>query len=136
MNRFANLVLEQLDVEIYALCKDQHGCRYLQKKLEDRSPDQVHCPSSTMQSSSFEGAVPVKQGQTSRAQQNSQNRPNAQNAQNQSNQQERQVPADRNRGKGRRANRTTQLVKAFDSHLTILFQSNHRLRARLSNCPP
>ncbi|RDW83178.1 putative RNA-binding protein [Coleophoma crateriformis] len=42
MNRFANLPLEQLGGEIYALCKDQHGCRYLQKKLEDRIPDQVH----------------------------------------------------------------------------------------------
>jgi hypothetical protein len=42
MNRFANLALEQLGGEIYALCKDQHGCRYLQKKLEDRNPDQVH----------------------------------------------------------------------------------------------
>ncbi|KAE8449213.1 hypothetical protein EG329_008380 [Mollisiaceae sp. DMI_Dod_QoI] len=42
MNRFANMALEQLGGEIYALCKDQHGCRYLQKKLEDRQPDQVH----------------------------------------------------------------------------------------------
>ncbi|KAK0127550.1 hypothetical protein ONS96_007084 [Cadophora gregata f. sp. sojae] len=42
MNRFANMSLEQLGGEIYALCKDQHGCRYLQKKLEDRNPDQVH----------------------------------------------------------------------------------------------
>ncbi|CAD6449773.1 79d3e87a-06a9-425a-8ebf-7e366b9582fa [Sclerotinia trifoliorum] len=42
MNRFANLALEQLGGEIYALCKDQHGCRYLQKKLEDRNPEQVH----------------------------------------------------------------------------------------------
>ncbi|KAH8674774.1 RNA-binding protein-like protein [Tricladium varicosporioides] len=42
MNRFANMPLEQLGGEIYALCKDQHGCRYLQKKLEDRQPDQVH----------------------------------------------------------------------------------------------
>lgn len=42
MNRFANLPLEQLAGEIYALCKDQHGCRYLQKKLEERQPDQIH----------------------------------------------------------------------------------------------
>jgi hypothetical protein len=42
MNRFANMPLEQLGGEIYTLCKDQHGCRYLQKKLEDRQPDQVH----------------------------------------------------------------------------------------------
>lgn len=25
--------------EIYALCKDQHGCRFLQKKLEERNPE-------------------------------------------------------------------------------------------------
>jgi hypothetical protein len=42
MNRFANLPLEQLGGEIYALCKDQHGCRYLQKKLEERNPEHVH----------------------------------------------------------------------------------------------
>jgi hypothetical protein len=42
MNRFANLPLEQLGGEIYTLCKDQHGCRYLQKKLEDRNAEQVH----------------------------------------------------------------------------------------------
>ncbi|PBP23942.1 RNA-binding protein [Diplocarpon rosae] len=42
MNRFANMALESLGGEIYPLCKDQHGCRYLQKKLEDRNPDQVH----------------------------------------------------------------------------------------------
>ncbi|KAI9718633.1 MAG: hypothetical protein M1828_006641 [Chrysothrix sp. TS-e1954] len=33
--RFANVTLESLNGEIYALCKDQHGCRFLQKKLED-----------------------------------------------------------------------------------------------------
>jgi hypothetical protein len=27
--------LEDLQGEIPALCKDQHGCRYLQKKLEE-----------------------------------------------------------------------------------------------------
>ena len=42
MNRFANLPLESLGGEIYALCKDQHGCRYLQKKLEERNPEHVH----------------------------------------------------------------------------------------------
>ncbi|KAH8820489.1 armadillo-type protein [Xylogone sp. PMI_703] len=42
MNRFANMQLEQLGGEIYALCKDQHGCRFLQKKLEERNPEQVH----------------------------------------------------------------------------------------------
>ena len=34
--------MEQLQAgEIYALCKDQHGCRYLQKKLEDNNPHYV-----------------------------------------------------------------------------------------------
>ncbi|KAF1831044.1 mRNA binding protein-like protein Pumilio 2 [Decorospora gaudefroyi] len=27
--------------EIYTLCKDQHGCRFLQKKLEERNPDHI-----------------------------------------------------------------------------------------------
>ena len=34
--------LEHLQGEIYGLCKDQHGCRYLQKKLEERNPEHVH----------------------------------------------------------------------------------------------
>ncbi|KAK9249163.1 armadillo-type protein [Lipomyces tetrasporus] len=38
VNRFANVMLESLANEIYSLCKDQHGCRYLQKKLEERNP--------------------------------------------------------------------------------------------------
>ncbi|KAI9852044.1 MAG: hypothetical protein M1838_002013 [Thelocarpon superellum] len=40
-NRFANVKLESLKGEIYSLCKDQHGCRYLQKKLEDRNPEHI-----------------------------------------------------------------------------------------------
>jgi hypothetical protein len=40
-NRFANMRLESLVNEIYTLCKDQHGCRYLQKKLEENNPDYV-----------------------------------------------------------------------------------------------
>ncbi|KAL8641693.1 MAG: hypothetical protein Q9228_001524 [Teloschistes exilis] len=40
--RFNNIKLEQLQGEIYSLCKDQHGCRYLQKKLEERNPDHLH----------------------------------------------------------------------------------------------
>ncbi|KAI9872792.1 MAG: hypothetical protein M1830_001186 [Pleopsidium flavum] len=39
--RFANVQLEHLQGEIYGLCKDQHGCRYLQKKLEERNPEHV-----------------------------------------------------------------------------------------------
>ncbi|KAI9836195.1 MAG: hypothetical protein M1819_001532 [Sarea resinae] len=40
--RFANLQLEHLRGEIYGLCKDQHGCRFLQKKLEERNAEHVH----------------------------------------------------------------------------------------------
>ena len=40
--RFTNVKLEHLQGEIYGLCKDQHGCRYLQKKLEERDPEHVH----------------------------------------------------------------------------------------------
>ncbi len=32
--------LEDLQGEILTLCKDQHGCRYLQKKLEEEVPEQ------------------------------------------------------------------------------------------------
>jgi len=35
VNRFTGTRLEDLQGEIPALCKDQHGCRYLQKKLEE-----------------------------------------------------------------------------------------------------
>ncbi|KAF8641150.1 hypothetical protein AX17_000788 [Amanita inopinata Kibby_2008] len=34
-NRFAGTRLEDLQGEIPSLCRDQHGCRYLQKKLEE-----------------------------------------------------------------------------------------------------
>jgi hypothetical protein len=39
--RFANVPLEHMQGEIYGLCKDQHGCRYLQRKLEERNPESV-----------------------------------------------------------------------------------------------
>ncbi|KXN87543.1 Pumilio domain-containing protein C6G9.14 [Leucoagaricus sp. SymC.cos] len=38
-NRFAGARLEDLQGEIATLCKDQHGCRYLQKKLEESLPE-------------------------------------------------------------------------------------------------
>jgi len=38
-NRFAGMRLEDLQGEILTLCKDQHGCRYLQKKLEEEVPE-------------------------------------------------------------------------------------------------
>jgi hypothetical protein len=42
MSRFQNMRLEDVSGNIYALAKDQHGCRFLQKQLENRIPDQVH----------------------------------------------------------------------------------------------
>ena len=39
VNRFAGTRLEELKGEIPQLCKDQHGCRYLQKKLEESVPE-------------------------------------------------------------------------------------------------
>ncbi|KAJ4473896.1 ARM repeat-containing protein [Lentinula aciculospora] len=39
LNRFAGTHLEDLQGEIATLCKDQHGCWYLQKKLEEGNPD-------------------------------------------------------------------------------------------------
>ncbi|KZT58397.1 ARM repeat-containing protein [Calocera cornea HHB12733] len=39
VNRFAGTRLEDLVGEIPSLCKDQHGCRYLQKKLEEGIPE-------------------------------------------------------------------------------------------------
>ncbi|KAL2852480.1 hypothetical protein BJY01DRAFT_232537 [Aspergillus pseudoustus] len=41
LSRFTNYPIEHYRGEIYGLCKDQHGCRYLQRKLEERSPDHV-----------------------------------------------------------------------------------------------
>ncbi|KAH7104735.1 ARM repeat-containing protein [Auriculariales sp. MPI-PUGE-AT-0066] len=38
-NRFTGTRLEDLQGEIASLCKDQHGCRYLQKKLEEGIPE-------------------------------------------------------------------------------------------------
>jgi hypothetical protein len=41
-NRFMNYDLKTMPRhEIYSLCKDQHGCRFLQKKLEDRNPEHI-----------------------------------------------------------------------------------------------
>ena len=39
VNRFAGTRLEELKGEILKLCKDQHGCRYLQKRLEESVPE-------------------------------------------------------------------------------------------------
>ena len=40
--RFTNTKIENYQGDIYALCKDQHGCRYLQKQLEGRDPETIH----------------------------------------------------------------------------------------------
>ncbi|KAI1340132.1 ARM repeat-containing protein [Xylariaceae sp. FL0016] len=42
MSRYNNLTLDQVGGTIYSMCKDQHGCRYLQKQLENRIPEEVH----------------------------------------------------------------------------------------------
>lgn len=39
--RYANFPIEHYKGELYSLCKDQHGCRYLQRKLEERNPEHV-----------------------------------------------------------------------------------------------
>ena len=40
--RFVNIdLLTMTDDEVFALCKDQHGCRQLQRKLEDRDPESM-----------------------------------------------------------------------------------------------
>ncbi|OXV06407.1 hypothetical protein Egran_05825 [Elaphomyces granulatus] len=41
LSRFGNVPLEHYLGELYGLCKDQHGCRYLQRKLEERNPEHV-----------------------------------------------------------------------------------------------
>ncbi|CAB4375299.1 unnamed protein product [Rhizophagus irregularis] len=41
VNRFAGIMLEDLVGEIYSFCKDQHGCRYLQKKLEEKNEQYI-----------------------------------------------------------------------------------------------
>lgn len=41
-NRFMNYDLKTMPRhEIYSLCKDQHGCRFLQKKLEEHNPEHI-----------------------------------------------------------------------------------------------
>ncbi|KKK24846.1 RNA-binding protein [Aspergillus ochraceoroseus] len=41
LSRFTNFPLEHYRGELYGLCKDQHGCRYLQRKLEERNAEHV-----------------------------------------------------------------------------------------------
>lgn len=37
MNKFAGVPLEEFKGRLYELCKDQHGCRFLQTKMEESS---------------------------------------------------------------------------------------------------
>ncbi|KAK4894319.1 hypothetical protein LTR27_007452 [Elasticomyces elasticus] len=39
--RFSQITVEQLTGEIYSLCKDQHGCRFLQRKLDEDADNSV-----------------------------------------------------------------------------------------------
>ncbi|KAJ3054617.1 hypothetical protein HK097_001283 [Rhizophlyctis rosea] len=39
--RFATIVLEDVAGQIYPLCKDQHGCRFLQKQIESQDPTKI-----------------------------------------------------------------------------------------------
>ena len=39
--RYLNINLQGLIGEIYTLCKDQHGSRYLQKKLEEGDAENI-----------------------------------------------------------------------------------------------
>lgn len=40
-NRFTNAELKDFVGDIYSLCKDQHGCRYLQKVLEEKNESDI-----------------------------------------------------------------------------------------------
>ncbi|KAJ1724255.1 hypothetical protein LPJ53_001468 [Coemansia erecta] len=40
VNKFANATLEELQGTIFDVCRDQYGCRFLQKLLEEGRPDQ------------------------------------------------------------------------------------------------
>lgn len=41
VNRFASVPLEDLVGQFYLMCKDQHGCRYLQKKITENQGSHV-----------------------------------------------------------------------------------------------
>ncbi|KAK4195324.1 armadillo-type protein [Triangularia verruculosa] len=42
MSRFQNMTLENAQGNIFSLAKDQHGCRFLQKQLENRIPAEIN----------------------------------------------------------------------------------------------
>ena len=39
--RYDNVPIENYRGKLYELCKDQHGCRYLQKRLEEKNPEHI-----------------------------------------------------------------------------------------------
>jgi hypothetical protein len=39
--RYDNVPIENYQGRLYELCKDQHGCRYLQKRLEEKNPEHI-----------------------------------------------------------------------------------------------
>ena len=39
--RFNNAPLDHFVGDLYNVCKDQHGCRYLQRKLEEKTPETI-----------------------------------------------------------------------------------------------
>ena len=39
--RYNNAPLSNFVGELYSVCKDQHGCRYLQRKLEEKNPENI-----------------------------------------------------------------------------------------------
>ncbi|KAK3985558.1 armadillo-type protein [Cladorrhinum sp. PSN332] len=41
MARFNNMTLDQVRGNVYGMCKDQHGCRFLQKQLESRQREAI-----------------------------------------------------------------------------------------------
>ena len=41
LSRFGNAPLEDYQGELYGMCKDQHGCRYLQRKLEEGALENI-----------------------------------------------------------------------------------------------
>ncbi|PVU88119.1 hypothetical protein BB559_005722 [Furculomyces boomerangus] len=40
-NKYSNVRLDELEGRLYSVCKDQYGCRYLQKQLEEGSEDHI-----------------------------------------------------------------------------------------------
>ncbi|KAJ2891763.1 hypothetical protein MKZ38_010730 [Zalerion maritima] len=39
---YSSMTMEEVTGQIYNMCRDQHGCRFLQRQLETRNPDVIH----------------------------------------------------------------------------------------------